>query len=200
MINSTLLLIIFAYLLGSISMAILICFLFRLPSPRTIGSGNPGATNVLRIGGKLPASLTLIGDALKGFIPVIIAKSLQLDPFIIASIGLCAILGHLFPVFFKFKGGKGVATFIGVIFAFSWILGICFIVTWLVIALISRYSSLAALIATIESPIIVYFLYGYRAMIIFSIIAIIILLRHQQNIQRLLKGTESKIGQKAKTN
>ncbi|TNF65313.1 MAG: glycerol-3-phosphate 1-O-acyltransferase [Gammaproteobacteria bacterium] len=189
---------IIAYLLGSINMAILICMLFRLPSPRTIGSGNPGATNVLRLGGKLPAALTLLGDVLKGLIPVIIAKYLQLTFFEISLIGLLSIIGHIWPVFFKFKGGKGVATFIGVTFAFSWVIGICFVITWLIIALISRYSSLAALIATIEVPFIVFFLYGFKPMVVFSIIAIIILLKHHGNIKRLLKGSESKIGQKAK--
>lgn len=196
---SSLYMVIVAYLLGSINMAILMCKVFALPSPRSIGSGNPGATNVLRLGGKLPAALTLLGDALKGFIPVLIAWILGLDAFSVSLVALAAIIGHIFPIFFKFKGGKGVATLIGAIFAFSWIIGLCFVISWLIIALISRYSSLSALIATIEVPFIVNALFGIKPTTIFTIISIIIILRHHQNITRLIKGEESKIGQKAKS-
>ncbi|MCF6806789.1 glycerol-3-phosphate 1-O-acyltransferase PlsY [Thiotrichales bacterium 19S9-12] len=187
-----------AYLFGSVSMAILICLIFRLPSPRSAGSGNPGATNVLRLGGKLPALLTLLGDVLKGVIPLLIGHYLELNSFELGLIGLTAILGHIWPIFFKFKGGKGVATFIGVLIAFSPITALCFIITWFIVASISRYSSLSALIATLEMPIIIYALYGTRAMSVFAIISIIIFLRHHQNILRLVKGSESKIGQKTK--
>lgn len=198
MINLTFMMILVAYLLGSINMAILICALFRLPSPRSIGSGNPGATNVLRLGGKLPAFLTLLGDLLKGVIPVLIARFLDLDAFSISLVALFAVIGHIFPIFFKFKGGKGVATLIGVIFAFNWIIGLSFIAIWLVIALISRYSSLAALIATVFVPFFIYYFYGFRVTVIFAILSVIIILRHSQNIKRLVQGTESKIGQKTK--
>lgn len=190
------LLLILAYLLGSINSAILVCKCFGLPSPRTVGSGNPGTTNVLRLGSKPAAAVTLIGDILKGIVPVLIARIWLTHIDELAFIGLAAIIGHLFPVWFGFKGGKGVATSIGVFFALNWILGLCFIGTWLIIALISRYSSLSAIIATLLTPVYGFFLLGAQALLPLIIIALLVLIRHRGNIVRLFSGTESKIGQK----
>ena len=191
-------LLIFAYLLGSINSAIIVCYIFRLPSPRSIGSGNPGTTNVLRIGGKVPAAITLLFDILKGFAPVLIATMLTNNEFIIACTALYAILGHVFPIFFGFKGGKGVATLIGVLFGFWWVLGLIFIITWFVVALITRYSSLAALVATVVASVSVVFVANLQIAAPFLIMAIMILIKHKGNIQRLINGQESKIGDKAK--
>lgn len=188
----------FAYLLGSINSAIIVCYIFRLPSPRSIGSGNPGTTNVLRIGGKVPAAITLVFDILKGLVPVLIAKMLTANEFIIACTALYAILGHVFPIFFGFKGGKGVATLIGTLFGFGWVLGLIFVITWLCVALITKYSSLAALVATVVASISVIFMANLQIAAPFLIIAIMILIKHKGNIQRLISGQESKIGDKAK--
>ncbi|GAB4226033.1 MAG: glycerol-3-phosphate 1-O-acyltransferase PlsY [Francisella sp.] len=190
---------IFAYFLGSINSAIIVCYVFGLPSPRSVGSGNPGATNVLRLGGKLPALITLIMDILKGLVPVIIAKALTYDDeFIVACVGLYAIIGHIFPIFFEFKGGKGVATLIGVLFGFNLILGLTFVITWLCVAAITRYSSLSALIATIVSTCLVMLKSEIDVSIVFVIISILVIIKHRGNIQRIIKGQESKIGDKAK--
>ena len=191
-------LLIFAYLMGSINSAIIVCQLFRLPSPRSIGSGNPGTTNVLRIGGKVPAAITLMFDILKGLIPVILAKILADSNIITACVALYAILGHVFPIFFGFKGGKGVATLIGVLFGFWWGLGLIFVVTWFCVAVIFRYSSLSALVATVVSSLSVILVSGFQVAIPFLMIAIIILIKHKGNIERLMAGEESKIGDKAK--
>ncbi|MGQ4006140.1 glycerol-3-phosphate 1-O-acyltransferase PlsY [Francisellaceae bacterium CB300] len=192
-------LLIFAYLLGSINSAIIVCYIFRLPSPRSIGSGNPGTTNVLRIGGKVPAAITLAFDILKGLAPVIIARMLTDNEFIIACTALYAILGHVFPIFFGFKGGKGVATLIGTLFGFWWVLGLIFVVTWLIVAVITRYSSLSALVATVVASVSVIFTVNLQVATSFLIIAILILVKHKGNIQRLISGQESKIGDKAKS-
>ncbi|MGQ4003876.1 glycerol-3-phosphate 1-O-acyltransferase PlsY [Francisellaceae bacterium CB52] len=192
-------LLIFAYLLGSINSAIIVCYIFRLPSPRSIGSGNPGTTNVLRIGGKVPAVITLAFDILKGLAPVIIARMLTDNEFIIACTALYAILGHVFPIFFGFKGGKGVATLIGTLFGFWWALGLIFVVTWLIVAMISRYSSLSALVATVVASVALIFTANLQVATPFLIIAILILVKHKSNIQRLISGQESKIGDKAKS-
>ena len=191
-------LLIFAYLLGSINSAIIVCYIFRLPSPRSIGSCNPGTTNVLRIGGKVPAAITLMFDVLKGLTPVLIAAMLTNNEFIIACTALYAILGHIFPIFFSFKGGKGVATLIGVLFGFWWALGLIFVITWFLVALITRYSSLSALVATVVSSISVIFVANLQVASPFLIITIMILIKHKGNIQRLISGQESKIGDKAK--
>lgn len=190
--------IIIGYLSGSINSAIITCALLRLPSPRSIGSGNPGATNVLRLGGKKAAIITLLGDALKGFVPVLIAYVLDLAPVYVAFVALAAILGHIFPVFFGFKGGKGVATLIGIMFGFSWIIGLFFIGIWLIVAFATRYSSLASILATVFTPVVVYCFFGGYSASVFCITAFIVVLRHHENIQRLIKGCESKIGQKTK--
>lgn len=188
-------LIIFAYLFGSVASAIVVCKVMQLDDPRTQGSGNPGATNVLRIHGKKAAILTLAGDVLKGFIPVSLANMLQAPDFIIALTGIAAFAGHLFPIFFNFRGGKGVATFIGVLTAFNWLLGLSYIVTWLLMAFIFRYSSLSALIAAIMSPVYTALFLPVPVLIIVnSIMAILLIWRHRTNIQKLIAGKEEKIG------
>jgi acyl phosphate:glycerol-3-phosphate acyltransferase len=190
-------LIVIAYLMGSLASAILICKLFGLDDPRSDGSGNPGATNVLRLHGKKAAILTLAGDVLKGVIPVLIAKALDSSELIIALCGLAAFLGHLFPIFFNFKGGKGVATLIGILFATHWLLGLAYVLSWLIFALLFRYSSLAALLAAVLTPLYSWLiLQNIDALICHSIIAATLIWRHQSNIRKLIAGTENKIGQK----
>ncbi len=183
-----------AYLFGSISSAIIVSKLMGLDDPRTQGSGNPGATNVLRLGGKKAAIITLAGDVLKGLLPVIIAKSLTSSPTILALTAIAAFLGHLYPVFFGFKGGKGVATAIGAIIGLSASVAGLLTLTWLVIAVVTRYSSLAALIASALAPVYAWWL-GMPMAIIWAILLIAAMLfwRHRENISRLLSGNESKI-------
>lgn len=186
-----------AYLIGSLSAAIIVCRLLGLKDPRKGGSKNPGATNVLRLHGKTAGILSLAGDLLKGIIPVLVARYSGTLDWVIALSGLAVFLGHLFPVFFKFKGGKGVATLLGVLLATFWLLGLSFMLTWLIVASITRYSSLAGMTAALCSPIFALWLTSNIAYpIVFLIIAIFLITRHQQNIKRLLAGTESKIGQK----
>lgn len=188
--------VIFAYLLGSIASAILICKLLGLSDPRESGSGNPGATNVMRLHGKKAAVLTLSGDVLKGVIPVLLAKALACPALIIALCGLAAFMGHLFPVFFKFKGGKGVATLIGVLFATHWLLGLAYVATWLLAAFIFRYSSLSALLAALFTPVYSWFVLHNNYFLISHILMTTILIwRHRSNIRKLIAGTEDKIGQ-----
>ena len=186
----------FAYLLGSVSAAIIVCKVMSLPDPRTQGSGNPGATNVLRVGGKKPAAITLLGDMLKGLLPVLAARALELDTQTIALTGAAAFAGHLFPIFFSFKGGKGVATLLGVLFGFSWWVGLATAATWLIVAKVFKLSSLAALIATALSPAFIYFLLpNAMPIIIVTVVMVVILFwRHKSNIQKLLSGSESSIG------
>ena len=188
------LLIFSAYLLGSISAAIIVCKTLGLSDPRTGGSGNPGTTNVMRLYGKKAAFLTLVGDIFKGIIPVLLAKVIVNSEFIIAICGLAAFLGHIFPIYFKFEGGKGVATLIGILFATHWLLGVSYIITWILTALIFRYSSLAALIAVLPIPIYSYFIvHNNQYTISFAVIAIILFWRHKPNIYNLLNGKEDKI-------
>lgn len=185
-----------AYLLGSISTAIIVCKLMSLPDPRSEGSGNPGATNVLRVGGKKPAAITLFGDMLKGLLPVLIAKFFELDNLTLALTGAAAFAGHLYPVFFGFKGGKGVATILGVLFGYSWWVGGATAATWLIVAKVFKLSSLAALIATALAPMFLYFfVLDARPLIITTIVMVVILFwRHKSNIKKLLSGGESSIG------
>jgi len=185
-----------AYLLGSISTAIIVCKVMRLPDPRTEGSGNPGATNVLRVGGKKAAAITLFGDMLKGLLPVLAARQLEVEPLTLAIVGSAAFIGHLFPLFFGFKGGKGVATLLGVLFGFSWWVGLATAVTWLVIAKVFKLSSLAALIATALAPLYLYYLIAdaYYFIVATIIMVVILFWRHKSNIQKLLTGKESSIG------
>lgn len=189
--------IIIGYLSGSIACAVLVSKSMGLDDPRQIGSGNPGATNVLRLHGSKAAAFTLAGDIIKGIIPVLIARAAGVHDFIIAMTGMAAFLGHLYPVFFGFKGGKGVATFIGVLFASYWLLGLVFLGTWLLIAAIFRYSSLAAVIAAIVTPLYTWLLIPTPAyLIFFSAMSALLIWRHRSNIMNLWAGTEAKIGVK----
>lgn len=188
------LLLITAYLTGSISSAIIISRLKGLEDPRKVGSGNPGATNVLRSGDKSAAALTLLGDILKGLVPVLVAKLLGVGPLWVAVIGLATFLGHLYPVYYKFKGGKGVATAGGVLLGLSPLSVLILIVIWVAVAWRTHYSSLAALIAAISSPLFIAqttHINAYTALA--AVIALFLVWRHRDNVQRLLNGTESKI-------
>jgi len=190
-------LIISAYLAGSISSAVIVCKIMGLPDPRTQGSGNPGATNVLRVGNKKAAAITLIGDLLKGLIPVLLAKFISDDANVIALVAVAAFLGHLYPIFFGFKGGKGVATAAGVFLGFSLPVGIMVMVTWLLIAKLTNISSVSALIAAALSPVYFTFvqdveIYTYTAILL----AIVLMYRHRSNIHDLLQGKEGKISNK----
>jgi glycerol-3-phosphate acyltransferase PlsY len=186
-----------AYCLGSVSFAILVSRLMTLPDPRSYGSRNPGATNVLRSGNKPAAALTLLGDGGKGWLAVWLAWLVFGTPQAAAAAGLAAFLGHLFPVFHRFQGGKGVATAAGVLLGFDWRLGLGTIATWAIIAAFLRYSSLAALIAAVFAPIAAVFLLGFgvEAAAVLPMSALLIW-RHKQNISRLLSGTEPRLGAK----
>ncbi|WP_201764901.1 glycerol-3-phosphate 1-O-acyltransferase PlsY [Methylotuvimicrobium buryatense] len=184
--------VVFAYLAGSVSSAIIVCRMMGLPDPREQGSGNPGATNVMRIGGKKAAGITLLGDMLKGLLPVYLAKILGMPVDALALIGLAAFLGHLYPVFFGFKGGKGVATSVGVLLGFSWALGFAVIATWLLIYKISKISSLSALIASSLSSAYAWYIVESPGLVGSCVLMTVLLLwRHKSNIQRLLAGEES---------
>lgn len=193
----TLLAVIIAYLFGSISTAVITCKLLGLPDPRTEGSNNPGATNVLRIGGKKAAIITLAGDFLKGVIPVLLAKWYGIPTVGLAFVTFAAFIGHLYPVFFRFQGGKGVATALGCLLALNVPTGVCLALTWLGIAMITRYSSLASLISAAAAPMFAYFFTNpvYTTMI--SMMSIFLIYRHHSNIKKLLAGQESKIGKKS---
>ena len=199
MIESTLLLIV-AYLLGSVSFAILVARVYGLPDPRSHGSGNPGATNMLRTGKKSAAALTLLGDALKGYLAVILAQwvasAYSLPAYVPYLAALAAFLGHLYPVFFGFKGGKGVATALGVLLALDLRLGGLTILTWGVVFAITRVSSLSALVAATLAPVYGYYLLGHgpdtRFLAgILVVLSLLVLARHQSNIRKLLSGEES---------
>ncbi|MDD5392132.1 MAG: glycerol-3-phosphate 1-O-acyltransferase PlsY [Thiothrix sp.] len=188
------LLIILAYLLGSISTAIITCKLLGLPDPRTVGSNNPGATNVLRYGGKKAAAVTLLGDLLKGLIPVLIGQAWGLDYTGLILIGIAAFLGHLYPLYYGFKGGKGVATAIGVFLGVNFWGGLAFVATWMLMAKGFKISSLAALIATALSPLYFWLITGHGGLTLGVIfMAVLIFWRHQSNIRKLLSGEEDKI-------
>jgi glycerol-3-phosphate acyltransferase PlsY len=203
-----LLAIVAAYLVGSLSFAVIVSRTMGLNDPRTYGSKNPGATNVLRSGSKAAAVVTLLLDALKGWLPVVLVKwygvAYGLGDGTVALVGLAAFVGHLFPVFFRFVGGKGVATALGVLVATSWILGLATGVTWLIIAYFFRYSSLASLVAAVFAP--VYYIFGDGVAwamdknVVFSttVMSLMLIWRHSENISRLVKGTESKLGSKKK--
>ncbi|MGV0963922.1 MAG: glycerol-3-phosphate 1-O-acyltransferase PlsY [Polynucleobacter sp.] len=202
-----LLLIPIAYLIGSISFAVVVSKCMRLPDPHSYGSGNPGATNVLRTGNKLAAVLTLIGDALKGYLAVMLARVLlgdesltsTLNSWLLCGVVIAVFLGHLFPIFHGFKGGKGVATACGILFGINWILGLATLGTWIIVAMFMRYSSLAALAAAVFGPIYFVFLFGFQPMGI-ALLAVCLLLiwRHRSNIHNLINGKESRIGSKKK--
>lgn len=183
-----------AYLLGSISTAIIVCHVMGLPDPRSQGSNNPGATNVLRIGGKKAATITLLGDALKGVIPVLAGHALQVSDVGLAAIGFLAFIGHLFPIFFQFRGGKGVATAFGVLATISWPTGFCLLISWLVIAKVFKISSLAALLTACLAPFCIWYWEQSVPLLVLSvIISLLLIWRHQGNIRKLLSGAEDKI-------
>ncbi|MCY4219870.1 MAG: glycerol-3-phosphate 1-O-acyltransferase PlsY [Gammaproteobacteria bacterium] len=185
---------IFAYFIGSISCSVLICKLTGLPDPRQTGSNNPGATNVLRIGGKQVAALTLSGDVLKGSLPIILASLITHDTLILSLVGVFSFLGHLYPIFFQFQGGKGVATAIGVYLALSWPVALILIGIWLITAFMFRYSSVASLTSAIIAPILIAIFTKDSSLTLSCIlIALLIIFRHRANLLRLMKGTESKI-------
>lgn len=191
-----------AYLIGSLSFAVIISRLMGLADPRSYGSGNPGATNVLRSGNRSAAVLTLALDALKGYLPVMVALLLQhrlgLGALAIALVGLAAFLGHLWPVFFRFQGGKGVATAAGVLLALNPLLGLATLVSWLLIAVFFRYSSLASLVAAGFAPFFQVLVWGVEpALACIVPMSLLLVWRHAANIRKLLAGTESRIGQKA---
>jgi len=182
----------FSYLMGAISFGIVMSHLFSLPDPRTIGSKNPGATNVLRTGKKLAALLTLLGDALKGSLTVGLAQYFELSPLMVALVAIATLIGHIFPIYYGFKGGKGVATAAGILFMFSWMMGFTVLAIWFAVFIIWRYSSLAAIIAASLSPVMGFFYaIDFYQLIASSIIALILILRHIDNIKRLINGTES---------
>jgi glycerol-3-phosphate acyltransferase PlsY len=190
-------LVVLAYLVGSISSAIIICKVLHLDDPRTHGSNNPGATNMLRLHGKLAAFITLAGDTFKGLLPVLLAHVLQNSEFIVSLTALAAFSGHLYPLFFGFRGGKGVATFIGVLFGMHWSLGLVFVGIWLSMALLFRYSSLAALVAAALTPVATVLLHHSRDYIAAIILMSLMLFwRHRSNIRNLIAGTEGRLGEK----
>lgn len=185
-----------AYLLGSISSAVVIARMMHLEDPRNVGSRNPGATNVLRYGGKTAAALTLLGDLLKGVVAVVVAQLVTDDPLVLASVGLLVLVGHAYPIFFGFRGGKGVATGFGVWLALSPWVALALVLTWLVVAALFRYSSLSALIASAMCPLYVWLLLGRWPYVVLSIVmGGLLVWRHRSNIEKLLAGKESRIGQ-----
>ncbi|EEX95320.1 putative glycerol-3-phosphate acyltransferase PlsY [Vibrio orientalis CIP 102891 = ATCC 33934] len=190
-----LVMIIVAYLLGSISSAVLICRILRLPDPRGVGSNNPGATNVLRIGGKKAAAAVLLCDMLKGTIPVWGGYFLDIEPVILGVIAIAACLGHMYPLFFHFKGGKGVATALGAIAPIGLDLTGMIIVTWLSVAFLFRYSSLAAIVTVLLAPFYTW-MFKPQYTLPVAMLCCLIVFRHHQNIKRLIDGTEPKVGEK----
>ena len=194
-----------AYLIGSISFAVVVSKCMHLPDPYSYGSGNPGATNVLRTGNKRAAVLTLLGDAFKGFIAVVMARmilgeeslSSSLNSWILCGVVIAVFLGHVFPIFHRFKGGKGVATACGILFGIHWILGLATLATWIIVAKFMRYSSLAAVSAAVFAPIYFVFLFGFHPMTMaLGMVCGLLVWRHRSNIRNLIKGTESRIGAK----
>ena len=194
--------ILIAYLIGSISAAVLVSRMLGLPDPRSSGSNNPGATNVLRSGSRVGAALTLLGDAAKGWLPVFVALQLGYFPsWMIGLIGLAAFLGHLYPVFFGFKGGKGVATALGVVLAINPLVALMLLITWVAVALILRISSLAGLIAAALAPVYLALLAPDPWLIATLVLMTLILFaRHAANIRRILQGAEPRIGAKSPAN
>lgn len=184
------------YVFGSIPFGLILTKLAGLGDVREIGSGNIGATNVLRTGKKPLAALTLLADILKGLIPTLLVTTyFELIPYGLIA-GFMALIGHMFPVWLKFKGGKGVATYIGVAFGFFWPSGLCFILAWLVMAFLFRYSSLSALVACLVTPFVTFFLTEEIIATTLFVMSILVLIRHRSNIERLIAGEEDKIGQK----
>ena len=194
-----------AYLLGSISFAVVVSKVMGLPDPYTHGSKNPGATNILRTGNKMAAALTLLGDAAKGWAAVMIARAVLGDPInpntnlLLGLVAIAVFLGHLYPIFHGFKGGKGVATAAGILFAISWVLGLATLGTWLIVAFFMRYSSLAALSAATFAPLYFTFLFGLQAMgLAILVMSLLLIYRHRSNIRNLMNGTETRLAKKGK--
>lgn len=182
------------YILGSLSSAIIVCKLWGLPDPRSLGSNNPGATNVLRIGGKLPAIITLLGDGSKGFIPTLVVNMLGMPNWVIGGVMLAALCGHIWPIFFEFKGGKGVATGMGAFLGLSLPLGIILITIWASVIVITKISSLGAIVAIILAPILAWFFTSDLVLTsVIVLMSILLLYRHKSNISRLIIGREAKI-------
>jgi len=191
-------------LLGSISFAVIASWIFRLPDPRTFGSKNPGATNVLRSGNKAAAILTLLGDAGKGWVAVVLAQHWApvwgLDSKVIAAVALLVFLGHIWPVFLRFKGGRGVATAVGVVLGLNLWSGILAIITWIIVALIWRFSSLSALVAATLTPVYAWIFLGSEvSTLVILIISLLIIWRHKSNIANLVAGKETRIGKRDTT-
>ena len=199
MIALSLLMICVAYLVGSVSSAVLICRLFRLPDPRKNGSGNPGATNVLRIGGRFPAVLVLLSDILKGTIPVYSAYFMGIPPVALGLIAIAACLGHIYPLYFQFNGGKGVATAFGAILPIGPSLAGLLIASWAVVVFIWGYSSLGALVSVMLAPVFTWFIKPQYTLPV-AMLSILIIFRHRDNIKRLWAGEESKVWDKGKAN
>ncbi len=188
------LLIITSYLLGSMSSAIIVCRMMGLPDPRTLGSNNPGATNVLRIGGKKAAAITLLGDTLKGVLPVLTANLMGVTPLVLAAVAMAAFLGHLYPLFFRFQGGKGVATALGCQLGLGWQIGGSIALIWLFMAKVVKISSLSALVSMALAPVVVWLFWPEPELVWMQVIMSIILFwRHRSNIQNLLSGSEETI-------
>jgi len=192
-----------AYLLGSISFAVVVSRAMGLPDPYTHGSKNPGATNVLRTGNKVAAALTLIGDAAKGWLAVTLARAVLGDPsqesvnILLGLVAIAVFMGHLYPIFHRFQGGKGVATAAGILFAINWALGLATLGTWLIVAIFMRYSSLAALCAAVFAPIYFTFLFGVQPMgLAILVMSALLIYRHRSNIRNLLNGTETRLRKK----
>lgn len=185
------------YLIGSLPFAVIVSKLFGLADPRSFGSGNPGATNVLRTGHKAAAALTLLGDAAKGWVAMLLAEKLGAGGTVVALTGLAAFLGHLFPVFLRFRGGKGVATAIGVLIGLDGMLAAGAALTWLATAVVTRYSSLAALVAACVAPTLALARHGIGAVsLVVGLMCLLLIWRHKANIVRLVAGTEGRIGKK----
>jgi glycerol-3-phosphate acyltransferase PlsY len=188
-----------AYLIGSFSTAIVTCKIMGFEDPRNTGSNNPGATNVLRHGGKKAAIITLIGDMLKGLIPVLLAQQLSSDSLVVALVGLFALLGHIFPVYYGFKGGKGVATYYGALLGFSWLSGLIALGIWLVLAALVKISSLSALVSIFSASFILwYYTASVELTAALAVMSIFVFWRHKKNIVRLFQGEEVKIGKSNK--
>lgn len=184
------LLLVTAYLLGSVCAAIPICKLFRLPDPRSTGSTNPGATNVMRIGGKLPAALTFLGDSLKGTPPILAAMALQLHPMMVSLVAFTVILGHVYPLYFRFTGGKGVATAFGILLVLDWRLFVAAGLSWLAVFAVTRISAVASLMAMVLAAPVASYYYAPQLFLGVSLIGLLVLWRHKQNIRNLVIGME----------
>jgi len=187
------------YVAGSIPFAVIVSRILALPDPRTYGSKNIGATNVLRSGSRIAALLTLVGDAGKGWAAVTVARLLGAEDEILAMVGLAAFLGHVFPVWLRFRGGKGVATAAGVLIAFDWRMGLAVLVAWLAVAAASRYSSLGAIVAALFAPVATWYFLGFGPVFAaVGVMGVVLIVRHKANIVKLMRGEESRIGGKKK--